>query len=146
MENKNFNNTSYTSRTERKKFEEELKNKQLEKEKDLEEKRKELKNILFDEDKNVYKKQRKTIWLQNLFFLKNDKTEVNIILLHFGNIMQDTIKEFIQKILQYTTLPILLIMMGLSLPFTQVTVTFFSPSYANMIYTYTQNITYIPEY
>ena len=54
------NNKSYTSRTERKKFEEELKNKQLEKEKDLEEKRKELKNILFDEDKNVYKKQRKT--------------------------------------------------------------------------------------
>ena len=29
MENKDFNNTSYTSRTERKKFEEELKNKQL---------------------------------------------------------------------------------------------------------------------
>ena len=36
MENKNMNNTSYTSRTERKQFEEELKNKQLEKEKELE--------------------------------------------------------------------------------------------------------------
>ena len=31
MENKDFNNTSYTSRTERKKFEEELKNKQTQK-------------------------------------------------------------------------------------------------------------------
>ena len=41
MENKNLNNTSYTSRTERKQFEENLKNKQIEKEKELEEKRKE---------------------------------------------------------------------------------------------------------
>ena len=60
MENKDFNNTSYTSRTERKKFEEELKNKQLEKEKDLEEKRAELKNIIFDDEKkNVYKNSKK---------------------------------------------------------------------------------------
>ena len=54
------NNKTYTSRTERKKFEEEIKNKQIEKEKDLEEKRKELKNILFDDDKkNIYKNPRK---------------------------------------------------------------------------------------
>ena len=60
MENKNMNNTSYTSRTERKQFEEELKNKQLEKEKELEAKRQEIKNILFDDDKkNIYKNPRK---------------------------------------------------------------------------------------
>ena len=60
MENKNMNNTSYTSRTERKQFEEELKNKQLEKEKELEAKRQELKSVLFDEGKkNVYKNPRK---------------------------------------------------------------------------------------
>lgn len=60
MENKDFNNTSYTSRTERKQFEEKLKNKQLEKEKELEEKRQELKNILFDDGKkNIYKNPRK---------------------------------------------------------------------------------------
>ena len=60
MENKNMNNTSYTSRTERKQFEEELKNKQLEKEKELEVKRQEIKNILFDDDKkNIYKNPRK---------------------------------------------------------------------------------------
>lgn len=54
------NNKTYTSRTERKKFEEEIKNKQIEKEKDMEEKRKELKNILFDDDKkNIYKNPRK---------------------------------------------------------------------------------------
>ena len=61
MENKNMNNTSYTSRTERKQFEEELKNKQLEKEKELEAKRQEIKNILFDDDKkNIYKNPRKS--------------------------------------------------------------------------------------
>ena len=60
MENKDFNNTSYTSRTERKKFEEELKNKQTQKEKELEEKRAELKNIIFnDGKKNVYKNPKK---------------------------------------------------------------------------------------
>ena len=60
MENKNMNNTSYTSRTERKQFEEELKNKQLEKEKELEAKRQEIKNILFEDDKkNIYKNPRK---------------------------------------------------------------------------------------
>ena len=60
MENKNMNNTSYTSRTERKQFEEKLKNKQLEKEKELEAKRQEIKNILFDDDKkNIYKNPRK---------------------------------------------------------------------------------------
>ena len=59
MENKNLNNTSYTSRTERKQFEENLKNKQIEKEKELEEKRKELKNIIFDDKKNIYKNPRK---------------------------------------------------------------------------------------
>lgn len=60
MENKNMNNTAYTSRTERKKFEEELKEKQLEKEKELDEKRKELKNILFEDNKkNIYKNPRK---------------------------------------------------------------------------------------
>ena len=60
MGNKNMNNTSYTSRTERKKFEEELKEKQFEKEKELDEKRKELKNILFEENKkNIYKNPRK---------------------------------------------------------------------------------------
>lgn len=60
MENKNMNNTSYTSRTERKQFEEELKNKQLEKEKELDTKRQELKNILFDDSKkNIYKNPRK---------------------------------------------------------------------------------------
>ena len=54
------NNKTYTSRTERKKFEEEIKNKQIEKEKEFEEKRKELKNILFDDDKkNIYKNPRK---------------------------------------------------------------------------------------
>ena len=60
MENKNMNNTSYTSRNERKQFEEKLKNKQLEKEKELEAKRQEIKNILFDDDKkNIYKNPRK---------------------------------------------------------------------------------------
>ena len=60
MENKNMNNTSYTSRTERKQFEEELKNKELEKEKELEAKRQEIKNILFDDDKkSIYKNPRK---------------------------------------------------------------------------------------
>ena len=55
-----MNNTSYTSRTERKQFEEKLKNKQLEKEKELEAKRQEIKNILFDDDKkNIYKNPRK---------------------------------------------------------------------------------------
>ena len=51
MENKNMNNTSYTSRTERK---------QIEKEKELDTKRQELKNILFDDSKkNIYKNPRK---------------------------------------------------------------------------------------
>lgn len=60
MENKDMNNTSYTSRIERKKIEEELKNQQLEKEKELEAKRQELKNILFDDNKkNIYKKNRR---------------------------------------------------------------------------------------
>lgn len=60
MKNNDLNNTSYTSRTERKKFEEELKNKQLEKEKELEAKRQELKQVLFDDNKkNIYKKQRR---------------------------------------------------------------------------------------
>ena len=60
MENKDFNNTSYTSRTERKKIEEELKNRQAQKEKELEEKRAELKNIIFDDEKkNVYKNSKK---------------------------------------------------------------------------------------
>ncbi len=58
MENKNMNNT-YTSRTERKKFEEELKEKQIEKEKELEQKRNELKNVIFDEKKNIYRNPRK---------------------------------------------------------------------------------------
>ena len=48
MENKN---EQYKTRTERKQFEEDLKNKQIEKEKELEEKRKELKNIIFDDKK-----------------------------------------------------------------------------------------------
>ena len=60
MENNNLNNTSYTSRTERKKIEEKLKQKQTEKEKELETKRKELKSIIFDDDKeNVYRKPKK---------------------------------------------------------------------------------------
>ena len=59
MENKNLNNTSYQTRTEKKKYEEELKNKQIEKEKDLEAKRDELKNIIFNDKKNIYKKTRK---------------------------------------------------------------------------------------
>ena len=60
MENNNLNNTSYKSRTERKKFEEELKQKQTEKEKELETKRKELKSIIFDDEKeNVYRKPKK---------------------------------------------------------------------------------------
>ena len=53
MENKNMNNTSYTSRTERKQIEKE-------KEKELDTKRQELKNILFDDSKkNIYKNPRK---------------------------------------------------------------------------------------
>ncbi len=56
MENKN---EQYKTRTERKQFEEDLKNKQIEKEKELEEKRKELKNIIFDDKKNIYKNPRK---------------------------------------------------------------------------------------
>ena len=60
MENKNLNNTSYTSRTERKKFEEDLKKVQTEKEKELENKRNELKSIIFDDNKkNIYKKPHK---------------------------------------------------------------------------------------
>ena len=60
MENNNTNNTSYKSRTERKKFEEELKQKQTEKEKELETKRKELKSIIFDDEKeNIYRKPKK---------------------------------------------------------------------------------------
>ena len=60
MENNNLNNTSYKSRTERKKFEEELKQKQTEKEKELETKRKELKSIIFDDEKeNIYRKPKK---------------------------------------------------------------------------------------
>ena len=60
MENKSLNDTSYTSRIERKKFEEELKNKQTQKEKELDAKRQELKNILFDDGKkNIYKNPRK---------------------------------------------------------------------------------------
>lgn len=60
MENNNLNNTSYTSRTERKKIEEKLKQKQTEKEKELETKRKELKSIIFDDEKeNVYRKPKK---------------------------------------------------------------------------------------
>ena len=74
MENKNMNNTSYTSRTERKQFEEELKNKQLEKEKELEAKRKELKNVLFDDGKkNIYKNPRKREKITN-----NQKTNKEI--------------------------------------------------------------------
>ena len=72
MENKNMNNTSYTSRTERKQFEEELKNKQLEKEKELEAKRQELKNILFDDNKkNIYRNPRKQE--KNIQQIKNNK-------------------------------------------------------------------------
>lgn len=72
MENKNMNNTSYTSRTERKQFEEELKNKQLEKEKELEAKRQELKNILFDDNKkNIYRNPRKQE--KNIQQIKNSK-------------------------------------------------------------------------
>lgn len=60
MEKNNLNNTSYTSRTERKKIEEKLKQKQTEKEKELETKRKELKSIIFDDEKeNVYRKPKK---------------------------------------------------------------------------------------
>ena len=60
MKNNNLNNTSYTSRTERKKIEENLKQKQTEKEKELETKRKELKSIIFDDEKeNVYRKPKK---------------------------------------------------------------------------------------
>ena len=60
MENNNTNNTSYKSRAERKKFEEELKQKQTEKEKELETKRKELKSIIFDDEKeNIYRKPKK---------------------------------------------------------------------------------------
>lgn len=60
MENKNMNNTSYTSRTEKKQIEEELKNKQLEKEKELETKRQELKSIIFDDEKEkICRKPRK---------------------------------------------------------------------------------------
>lgn len=59
MENKELNNTAYKSRTERKQFEEELKNKQIEKEKELDEKRKELKNVIFDDKKNIYRNPRK---------------------------------------------------------------------------------------
>lgn len=60
MENKNLNKTSYTSRTERKKFEEDLKKVQTEKEKELENKRNELKSIIFDDNKkNIYKKPHK---------------------------------------------------------------------------------------
>lgn len=67
------NNKTYTSRTERKKFEEELKNKQIEKEKDIEEKRKELKNILFDDEKkNVYKNPRRQKKEEN----KNQQEEI----------------------------------------------------------------------
>ena len=74
MENKNMNNTSYTSRTERKQFEEELKNKQLEKEKELEAKRQELKNVLFDDGKkNIYKNPRKRKKITN-----NQKTNKEI--------------------------------------------------------------------
>lgn len=57
MENKNLNDTSYTSRTERKQFEEEIKAKQLEREKELEARRKELKSILFDDEKTNKKKK-----------------------------------------------------------------------------------------
>lgn len=69
MENKNLNNTSYTSRIERKKVEEELKNKQQEKEKEIEAKRQELKSIIFDDGKkNIYKNPR-----------KHEKKEINNI-------------------------------------------------------------------
>ncbi len=59
MDNKDKNTQTYKTRIERKQFEEELKNKQIQKEKELEEKRKELKNIIFDDNNKKRQKNKK---------------------------------------------------------------------------------------
>ena len=72
------NNNTYKTRTERKQIEENLKTKQMEKEKSIEEKRKELKDIIFDDKKNIYKKERKNTFKNEEKMNKPVKT--NIIL------------------------------------------------------------------
>ena len=72
------NNNTYKTRTERKQMEENLKTKQMEKEKSIEEKRKELKDIIFDDKKNIYKKERKNTFKNEEKMNKPVKT--NIIL------------------------------------------------------------------
>ena len=72
------NNNTYKTRTERKQMEESLKTKQMEKEKSIEEKRKEIKDIIFDDKKNIYKKERKNTFKNEEKMNKPIKT--NIIL------------------------------------------------------------------
>ena len=68
----------YKTRTERRQMEENLKAKQIETEKSIEEKRKELKDIIFDDKKNIYKKERKNTFKNEEKMNKPIKT--NIIL------------------------------------------------------------------
>ncbi len=69
MENKDLNNTSYTSRIARKEIENKLKEKQIEKEKELEQRRKELQKVLFDKKEKTKKPIITNIFLSLVFVI-----------------------------------------------------------------------------